>query len=156
MIDNAKSRFSIVSSTAWFSLAGLFIPGFTAVGILGLQQLIVLSGVECASAWDVLWHITGAGCFLLPWLFFLYILKTHIDNNALKTWLLLFNVTEYALLQALLASFFTNGQTLCYVVDGQNGLEFAFTGWFAIPILFVISLVFQRVSKFYIEENEDQ
>jgi hypothetical protein len=66
-----------------------------------------------------------------------------------------FNIIEYTLLQASLASLFTNGQTLCYVTDGQNGLEFAFTGWFAIPIVFLLSVLFQQVQKAKLEQETE-
>jgi hypothetical protein len=59
--------------------------------------------------------------------------------------LIIFNIIEYVFIQATLATFFTSGQTLCYVTDGQNGLEFAFTGWMALPFLIVLSLVFDNL-----------
>jgi len=43
--------------------------------------------------------------------------------------------------------FFSERKTLCYVADGQNGIQFVFTAWLAIPILICLSLCFQAVLK---------
>ena len=66
--------------------------------------------------------------------------------------LIIFNIIEYTFIQATLAIFFTNGQMLCYVTDGQNGLELAFTGWMALPFLTVLSLVFDNLREKKAEE----
>ncbi|WP_439882257.1 hypothetical protein ACSX1A_03650 [Pontibacter sp. MBLB2868] len=149
-----KSKVGFVKTTGWFSLAGLFIPGFTAIEIIGCQSLITLFGVECANSWTLLWSITIAGSIVLPWVFLRFIQRTSIETESLRKWLIFFNIIEYTLLQASLDSLFTNGQTLCYVSDGQNGLEFAFTGWFAIPIILLLSILFQQVQKAKLEQAE--
>jgi hypothetical protein len=149
-----KNKVGFVKTTGWFSLAGLFIPGFTAIGIIGLQSLITLFGVECANSWSLLWSITIVGSIILPWVFLRFIQRTSLETETLRKWLIFFNIIEYTLLQASLASLFTNGQTLCYVSDGQNGLEFAFTGWFAIPIILLLSVLFQQVQKAKLEHAE--
>lgn len=58
-----------------------------------------------------------------------------------------FNLIEYIFIQASLALFFTSGQTLCYVSDGQNGLELVFTAWIALPILIGLSVLFNQTLK---------
>lgn len=50
--------------------------------------------------------------------------------------------------------FFTTGQTLCYVSDGQNGIVFVFTAWLSLPILVVLSIVFDRLRMQKLEEIE--
>lgn len=150
------NKVGFVKTTGWFSLAGLFIPGFTAIGIIGLQSLISLFGVECANSWSLLWSITIAGSIILPWVFLRFIQRTSLGSETLRKWLILFNIIEYTLLQASLASLFTNGQTLCYVADGQNGLEFVFTAWFAIPILLVLSIIYQQVQKAKLEQVDSE
>lgn len=151
-----RNKVGFVKTTGWFSLAGLFIPGFTAIGILGLKSFIALFEVECSDSWNILFKITSAGCIIAPWFFFRFIQRTSLGNEALNKWLLLFNFTEYAFLQASIASFFTNGQTLCYVTDGQSGLEVDFTGWFAIPVLLLLSLIFQQVQKTKLEQADSE
>jgi hypothetical protein len=69
--------------------------------------------------------------------------------------LIIFNIVEYTFIQATLAAFFTSGRTRCYVTDGQNGLEFAFTGWMALPVLVVLSFVFDKLREGKIEELEN-
>ena len=40
----------------------------------------------------------------------------------------------------------TNANTLCYVSDGENGLEFIFTAWLGLPIIMVFSYIFSQTS----------
>jgi hypothetical protein len=70
--------------------------------------------------------------------------------------LTIFNIIEYTFIQATLATFFTNGQTLCYVSDGQNGLEFAFTGWMALPFLVALSLLFDNLRQRKTDEIKER
>ncbi len=67
--------------------------------------------------------------------------------------LLTFNILEYTFIQCTFASFFTNGRTLCYVSDGQNGIEFVFTGWIALPILALLSFLFDKLIERKIDES---
>ncbi len=133
--------------TLIFSAVGLFIPGFTAIGILGFQMLLSSFGLECPIAWTVLWLITTIGGLILPILFFLY-LKTFTENKQayIKTRLTFFNLIEYTFLQASLARFFTSGQTLCYQSDGQIGIELVLSAWLALPILIGLSVLFGQMS----------
>jgi hypothetical protein len=143
-------KFNFIRPTLIFTLVGLFIPGFTAIGILGFQMLLTLFGLECSTAWTVLWTLTISGGLILPILFYRNIQINHLSekySQNLKTRLTLFNLLEYIMIQASLALFFTSGQTLCYVSDGQNGLELAFTAWLALPILLGFSFLFQQTLK---------
>jgi hypothetical protein len=83
-----KNKVGFVKTTGWFSLAGLFIPGFTAIGIIGLQSLIKLFGVECANSWSLLWSITIAGSIILPWVFLRFIQRTSLETETLRKWLI--------------------------------------------------------------------
>jgi hypothetical protein len=143
-----KKTFNFIKPTLKFSLLGLFIPGFTAVLILGLQQGIELLGIECSQTWSILWSLTAIGSIAAPIVFIVIIEKKIFEDNKLKIkYINIFNIIEYIFIQCSLAYFFTNGKTLCYVTDGQNGIEFGFTGWMAIPILIVLSLIFDIVRK---------
>ncbi|MBL1143295.1 MAG: hypothetical protein HND54_00005 [Bacteroidetes bacterium] len=149
MTENLKHRRpDLLKPTLIFSAVGLFIPGFTAIGILSFQMLLSYFGLECHNAWSVLWSITIIGGLILPILFYRH-LKTFTENKRenLKTRLTFFNLIEYIFIQASLALFFTSGQTLCYVSDGQNGLELAFTAWIALPILIGLSALFNWTLK---------
>lgn len=57
----SKNNFNFIRSTLKFYIAGIFIPGFTAIAILGLQMGIGLLGIECSKAWIVLWTLTTVG-----------------------------------------------------------------------------------------------
>jgi hypothetical protein len=132
-------------TTRIFLIVGLFIPGFTAIAILGLQMLIVLFGVECSLSWYVLWAITIPSCLILPGIFYRYLSRTTQPLDRIKVRLTLFNITEYTLIQASLEPLFSKAHTLCYVSDGQNGMEMVLTAWLALPIILVLTLVFQRI-----------
>jgi len=141
-------KFDFIKPTLIFSTVGLFIPGFTAIGLLGLQVLFSKLGVECSSAWAIIWALTISAGLILPSLFYQHITSLTKDKlHSLKTKLTLFNLFEYVFIQSSLTPLFTNGQTLCYVSDGQNGLELVFTAWLALPILLIFSFIFSKTFK---------
>lgn len=85
----------------------------------------------------------GVAC-LFPVLFYLHIRTLTLANSGLlRAKLLLFNFLEYLFIQVSLASLMTNENILCYGNGGQNGIEFIFTGWLALPILILFSIIFQ-------------
>lgn len=123
-----------------------FIPGFTAIGILGLQMFLTWLGIDCTIAWIVIWLLSILGSLTLPCFFYIYIQKINQKEiRSLKAYLNIFNLLEYILIQASLCMFFTSGDTLCNGKGGQNGLELVFTAWLAIPILILLSFIFTRV-----------
>ncbi|MNT78443.1 hypothetical protein D3C72_2176830 [compost metagenome] len=110
-------------------------------------------GIECANSWKLIWTGTWLGMILFPILFFRYLDgKSTETYQKLKTNLILFNLFEYICIQASLASLFTNGNTLCYGSGGQNGIEFAFTAWLALPILIIFSYFFEYHTETTIAE----
>jgi hypothetical protein len=143
-----NKKISYIKSTLKFCIAGLFIPGFTAIAILGLQMGLGLLGIECSTSWTVLWTLTTIGMVTAPFIFVRQMNKRLSAGYNLTTdKLTIFNIIEYTFIQATLATFFTSGQTLCYVSDGQNGLEFVFTGWMALPFLVALSLLFDNLRE---------
>ena len=136
---------NLVKSTLIFCVIGLVIPGFSAILLLGTQMLFTKIGIECSYAWRLIWLITWVGMIGLPILFANYLKKLDKDYQTLKNKLILFNLLEYIFIQASLASLFTSGNTLCYVSDGQNGLELVFTAWLALPILIIFSFIFKGI-----------
>ena len=141
-------KFNFIKPTLIFAIVGLFIPGFTAIGLLGLQMLLSKIGIECSSAWTIIWMTTIIAGLILPLLFYRHINRLTIDRlQSLKTRLIFFNLLEYILIQSSLTPLFTNGQTLCYGSGGQNGLELVFTAWLALPILTIISFIFNQTFK---------
>ncbi|MEQ9165185.1 MAG: hypothetical protein RLO12_02945 [Fulvivirga sp.] len=148
-----KKNQSYIISTLKFCIAGLFIPMLTIYAIVGLQMGIGLLGIECKTAWTILWTITTIGAIMAPWIFIRLMnkrLSTGFNFSTDK--LLNFNIAEFAFIQCSIATFFTNGQTLCYGNGGQNGLEFMFTGWLALPFLIIFSLIFDNLRNRKIEE----
>lgn len=109
---------------------------------------IGLLGIECSNSWTVLWTLTAIGTVTAPFIFVRIMNKRLLEGYNLTTGkLMIFNIIEYTFIQCTLATFFTSGPTLCYVTDGQNGLEFVFTGWMALPFLVVLSLVFDNLRE---------
>lgn len=148
-----KYQYRYLKATMIFCLIGFFIPGFTAILLLGIQMLLTEIGIECANSWKLIWIGTWIGMILLPILFFRYLDRKSTETyQKLKTNLILFNLFEYIFIQASLASLFTNGNTLCYGSGGQNGIEFAFTAWLALPILIIFSYFFEYHTETTIAE----
>ena len=142
-----QNHFNFILNTLVFCAIGFVIPGFTAIILLGIQIIFTKIGIECSSAWKIIWILNWIGMVVLPYLFLQYIKIIPEEKlPLLKSRLIFFNLLEYIFIQASLASFFTSGQTLCYVSDGQNGIELVFTAWLALPILFSFSLYFSRIS----------
>jgi len=141
MTTEKESNFT--RPTLKFCIAGLFIPGFTAIAIFGLQIGLGLLGIECPDAWVILWVLTAIGAIAAPVIFIRLVNKWFAGEYSLTTGkLMIFNIVEYILIQCALTACFTSGKTLCYVTDGQNGIEFVFTAWMALPVLIVLSLIF--------------
>jgi hypothetical protein len=141
-----RKKFNFINQTLKFCIAGFFIPGFTAIAILALQMGIGLLGIECSKSWIVVWTLTTVGAVVSPFVFVRLMNKRLLEGyNLTANPLIVFNIIEYAFIQSTLAAFFTRSQTLCYVSDGQNGLEFVFTGWMSMPFLVVLSLVFDNI-----------
>jgi len=141
-------KLNLIQPTVIFSIVGFFFPVPTAMGLVCAQMLLSNLGIECSSAWKIIWKVTTIAGIILPFLF--YRLLTHVTSDKLrlvKTWLFFFNLFEFTFIQSSLTPLFTSGQTLCYVSDGQNGLELLFTGWCALPMLIVFSYIFNRVLK---------
>lgn len=136
-----------------FCIVGIFIPGFTAILLLGIQMFMTKIGIECTNAWKLIWGISWIGMILLPVLFYKNLKKKETETSEkLKTNLIFFNLFEYIFLQAGLSLLFTKANTLCYVSDGQNGIELAFTAWFALPVLMVFSYLFEYHTETTIEQ----
>lgn len=143
-----KMKFNFTKPTLNFAIVGLFIPGFTAIGLLGIQMLLSYFGIKCSTAWTIIWTTTIIAGLILPYLFYRHITKLTVDKlQSLKTRLTFFNLLEYFFIQSSLTPLFTSGQTLCYVGDGQNGLELVFTAWLALPILIAFSFIFNQTIK---------
>jgi hypothetical protein len=153
----SPKKYSFTSQTLKFCIAGFFIPGLTAIAIIGLQMGIALSGIECSVTWTLLWILTAIGMVIAPLLFIRRMNGRIAARQTLTTReFTVFNVIQYTLVQATLASFFTSGYTLCYVSDGQNGMEFVLTGWMALPLLIVMSLFLDSLWKRKIRKLNDE
>ena len=134
-------KFNFVKPTLISCAIGIFIPGFTAILFFLFQLLTDKIGIDCRTYWKSVWILTSFISVASPFFFMENIKKT---KNPTLTKLTLFNFIEYICLQACLAQFFTNSETICYGSGGQNGIELVFTAWIALPILVCISFVFKH------------
>jgi hypothetical protein len=145
-------NFDFLKPTIIFSIIGIFIPGFTAMGLVGTQMLLSSFGIECTVVWKIIWTSTIILGIVSLVIFIKYIRNiTDEKLKTLKTKLTIFNLVEYVCIQSSIGSLFSNSNTLCYGSGGQNGLELVFTAWLALPILIVMSIVFNRI----ISQNEN-
>jgi len=143
-----EKKFDFKMNSLVFCIVGFLIPGFTAIILLGIQMLFTKLGIECSNAWKVIWIIGWIGSIILPLYFTKYIrIVTAEKLHSLKSKFIFFNLLEYIFIQISGASLLTNGKTLCYVTDGQNGIELAFSGWLSLPIIFMMSFYFSKISK---------
>jgi hypothetical protein len=148
-----EHNYNFIRPTLRFCIAGIFIPCITVVVVSILQNGLESLGVECSNTWGILWVLTAIGAIAAPIIFIRLIKKWLSGEYHLTTEkLLFFNILEYILLQCAFVLFFISARTLCYSTDGQLGFVFVFTGWMALPILIVLSLVFDRLRREKIAE----
>ena len=146
-------KFNFLKSTLIFSIIGLFIPVFTAIGLLLIQMFLSKFRIECSVAWEMIFYSSIGCAIIFPVLFCRHIMNLEVNNSqSLRLKLIVFNIVEYIFIQASIGSLFTNGNALCYANGGQNGIELIFSGWFAIPILLIFSAIFSFV---YSKQNTD-
>ena len=145
--------FSFVGKTGYFLIAGFFIPGFTAIILVGLQLLLTRLGVECSLAYKIVFGISAIAALTAPYFFIRYFAKVEFTKVDMSKRLIFFNLAEYTFIQGGLALFFSNTNTLCYVTDGQNGLEIIFFGWVALPILILLSWLFDILHKQHLQQR---
>ena len=127
-----------------FCVIGLFIPGFTAILLVFTQLILDKLGMECTYIWKSFWVFSWIGMIALPILYFKKLKKKETESHdKLKAYLIFFNFFEYLFIQTALSVFFTTANTLCYVADGQNGIELVFTAWMSLPILMIFSYFFE-------------
>ena len=66
-------NFDFLKPTIIFSVIGIFIPGFTAMGLVGTQMLLSSVGIECTVAWKLIWTSTIILGIVSPVIFIKYI-----------------------------------------------------------------------------------
>src|SRR5687768_8352428 len=143
-----KSFYYFIKPTLKLSLAGIFIAGFTAILFFFVQTGLTYLGVECSMAWIILWIITTIGAVASPIIFIRKLKKSMEQGYDLTPRdIIIFNLIEYSFIQCSLAALVSSSKTLCYTTNGQNGLQFVFTAWIAIPILITLSLLFDQIRK---------
>ncbi|HTH57910.1 MAG TPA: hypothetical protein VL728_17805 [Cyclobacteriaceae bacterium] len=141
-------KVSYLAITLKFSIASFFLAVLPVFVALGFQLILTGLGADCNKAWTIIWTISWTGMIITPILFARRIRRRglagfHLPSQAVT----FFNIIQYSFIQWSLASILTSGKTLCYVTDGQNGIEFIFTGWMAIPVLLALSLFFDFVKR---------
>lgn len=136
-----------IKPTLRFSIAGLLIPGFTAILIVIPQMILTYLGLECSFSWIILWVISFIGLIALPISFLKRLRKAVVEGYDLGTnSIVIFNLIEYTFIQCGFSIFFGSTETLCGS-DGQNGLQFVLTAWIGIPILISLSFIFDSIRK---------
>lgn len=146
-IETTKINFNFLLPTIIFCIVGLFIPGITVLILIEIQSLLTHFGFECTKVWNLMWIISWIGMLASPILFIKYLKKSNLKRTSLRINLMLFNFLEYVFIQVAFASLLSNEEMLCYGTDGQNGLEFVFTAWLSLPILFIFSLIYNYIFK---------
>ncbi|MBB5283137.1 hypothetical protein HNQ92_001263 [Rhabdobacter roseus] len=147
MPNYKKERFNFIKPTGIFALAGLFMGGFSAFALVSLASLLQNIGFDCIKSLNLIWVLCAMGSILLPIIFYKNLSNlTLYHPHSLQNRIALFNIVEYCCIQVALVPFFTTAQTLCFVIDGQNGIELIFTSWLALPCLLLLSYIFNRKS----------
>lgn len=141
-----KVEFNFVKYTFLFCIFGFFCSGFTAIVLLAIQSAFDWFLQDCVQAMRLTWYCCLCCCILTPLLFGLYLRSKEVHSNQLlKKQLGIFNVLALTFIQGTLGVFYSDPEFLCYGTDGQNGLEFVFYAWCALPILVLISYYFKSM-----------
>lgn len=139
------TRYKFIGPTISFSLIGIIISAFPAIILLGSESGLEKLGLDCIEAMSVIWHFAVCICVLLPVFFFFYLRRSErwFSDLGIKRRVIFFNSALYVCIPAALEPYFSTAHTLCYVSDGQNGLELVFSAWLSLPILLLISVAFE-------------
>jgi hypothetical protein len=136
---------NFLKPTLIFAVIGLFAVGLSAI-ISSCIQMAVAIAVDCVIAWKIVWFIYLLSAIMLPIFFNRYIKSTKNPDKIIRN-LNIFNFVEYSFIQIALLPCFTGFKTLCFVVDGQNGIELVFTAWLSIPLLLLFSFLWKNSFK---------
>lgn len=74
-------KFDFLKPTLIFTFIGIFIPGFNAMGVVGLQWLLTKAGMKCSAAFGTIFLITSFLAVLFPLIFYRYITKHSAING---------------------------------------------------------------------------
>lgn len=132
----------IILPTIIFMIVGMFIPGFTAIGLWAVQTFLTSMGIECILAWKSIWTLTILLGLLMPVLFFVRLNK--LNRNNIVVYVIFFNLLEYIFIQSGLTPLFEDAKSLCYASDGQIGMSMGFTAWFSLPLLLIFGFVLAK------------
>ena len=150
MIDNSKRSInSFTKPTLYFCLVGFIAVAFPAYVLLGLEYCLEKLGYSCENAILSICKCATYICLITPVTFFYYLFRSRnwFSISQIKRRILLFDLTLYVCIPAALEIHFSTPQILCNVTDGQNGLELAFSAWLALPVVMLLSVVFEQVFK---------
>ena len=159
--DNLNSRnngkltsfkFNFLIPTTFFTLIGLFIPYFTALGLLFFQMLISRAGVDRPTAWTMLLCLTTISSIILPIIFIRHIKNSLVEKEETsKIWLviklILFNLFEYSFIQASLSPLFTTDIKLTNGTSFPHIPVIIFTAYLSLPILIAFSFIFNKLTR---------
>ncbi|MBL0343641.1 MAG: hypothetical protein IPP71_23960 [Bacteroidetes bacterium] len=154
-IGRRVKPFSFVGKTGYFLIAGFFSGGFSAIILLGLQTLMTKLGIECSLAFKIVFAFCAIATLTAPYLFIKYFAKVDFTKVDMTMRLVFFNIAEYIFIQGGLALFYSNANTLYYATDGQNGMELIFFSWLALPILILLSGLFDVQHKKHLQQRTE-
>lgn len=145
-------RFSFTRPTLFFCLAGIFLSGFTVIGLAFVQMLLESFGIGCPRAWNIIWTITSIVAIVVPTVSYLHLKK--IKLHQVTSFTIVFNLIEFICIQSGLLPLFITAKNLCYSSDGQLVFVFIITAWGSLPVLVLLNLLFDRkYSKLVSEGN---
>lgn len=142
-------RWTFTKPTLYFLIAGIFLPPITAISLLLIQILLTSLGIECSVAWNTIFWISKASVIIFPILFFIFSKSKLKKAKSIALDITIFNFVEFLLVQSSLALFLEDAKTLCYSSDGQIGLGLVLVGWAAIPILLLLSIIFDQLNEVF-------
>lgn len=137
-----KIQLSYLRPTLFFCIAGLFLITINMLVLIGVENLLSYAGYKCNEVWNMIFQSFTVLAITLPIPFYFFVSRVRKHTNLL-IWL--FNSFECMFIQVALARRHTDSITLCYVSDGQNGLEFVMTGLMSLPILILLSILFSLI-----------
>lgn len=141
-------KFNFTRITLIFSVLAFLFSAIPAVVLIGMQIGLTKIGIECSKAWIIIWILSGLLAIFQPVIFYRHLKSITLAKiESLKSQYIVFNLLELIFIQASLIPLFTTSQTLCYVSDGQNGIELIFTSWLSLPVLIILSFIFSETIK---------
>lgn len=143
-------NFLITKYTAVFCAFTPVLCVINALLFFWVSSLLESFDIECSTAID---YIITSGCvcsLLIPIVFFYFVSKIKFSSRQkLVSFIYVYSFVEILSIEIAFERFLSSPHILCYVSDGQNGLELIFGGIIAAVITFTISLLSDSIQYIY-------